>query len=94
MYEIKITQQSRLELATVSLTVADLRILHPVTVTGLPETLSPQLRSVLQGLVCSSVTPLRVGWMLEDCPVSESVIYQPERTTERKGGGAGHGRFS
>ena len=63
MYEVKFTEQSRIELPRVSLTVADLRILHPVTVTGLPETLSPELRSVLQGLVCSSVTPLRMGWL-------------------------------
>jgi hypothetical protein len=68
MYEIKFTEQSRLELARVSMSVADLRILHPVTVTGLPETLSPELRSVLQRLVCSSVTPLRVGWLLETKP--------------------------
>ena len=63
MYEIKFTEQSRLELPRVSLTVSDLRILHPVTVTGLPETLSPELRSVLQGLVCSIVTPLRIEWL-------------------------------
>jgi len=68
MYKIEFTEQSRLELSRVSLTVADLRILHPVTVTGLPETLSPELRSVLQGLVCGSVTPLRVGWLLETKP--------------------------
>jgi len=66
MYEIKFNEQSRLDLARVSLSIADLRILHPVTVSGLPETLSPQLRSVLQRLVCSSITPLRMGWMLED----------------------------
>lgn len=68
MYEITFTEQSRLELARASLTVAELRILHPVTVTGLPETLSPELRCVLQRLVCSSVTPLRVGWLLETKP--------------------------
>ncbi len=68
MYEIKFTEQSRLELERVSLTIADLRLLHPVTVIGLPETLSPELRDVLQGLVCSSVTPLRVGWLLETKP--------------------------
>jgi hypothetical protein len=27
-------------------------------------------------------------------PISESVVYQPDHTTERKEGGAGHGRFS
>jgi hypothetical protein len=64
MYEIKFTEQSKQELPRVSLSIADLRILHPVTVTGLPETLSPELRGVLQGLVCSSVTPLRMGWLL------------------------------
>ena len=68
MYEIKFTERSRLELARLSLSIADLRLLHPVTVTGLPETLSPELRSVLEGLVCSSVTPLRVGWLLETKP--------------------------
>jgi hypothetical protein len=68
MHKIKFTEKSRLELAKVSMSVADLRLLHPVTVTGLPETLSPELRSVLQGLVCSSVTPLRVGWFLETEP--------------------------
>ena len=65
MYDIKFTDQSKLELSRVSLSVADLRLLHPVTVAGLPETLSRELRSVLEGLVCSSVTPLRVGWLLE-----------------------------
>ena len=65
MYEIKFTERSRLELARLSLSIADLRLLHPVTVMGLPETLSPELRSVLEALVCSSVTPLRVGWLLE-----------------------------
>jgi hypothetical protein len=64
MYEIIFTEKSRLELARLSLSIADLRLLHPVTVSGLPETLSPELRSVLEGLVCSSVTPLRVGWLL------------------------------
>ena len=43
MYEIKFTEQSRLELPRVSLTVSYLRLLHPLTVTGLPETLSPEL---------------------------------------------------
>jgi hypothetical protein len=70
MYEIKFTERSKLELERVSLTVADLRILHPVTVTGLPETISPELRCVLEGLVCSSITPLRVGWLLETKPSS------------------------
>jgi hypothetical protein len=70
MYKITFTEQSRLELERVSLTVADLRLLHPVTVAGLPETLSPELRSVLEGLVCSSVTPLRVGWLLVTKPFS------------------------
>jgi hypothetical protein len=65
MYEIRFTEQSRIELARLSLSIADLRLLHPVTVMGLPETLSPELRSVLEGLVCSSVTPLSVGWLLE-----------------------------
>jgi hypothetical protein len=73
MYEIKFTEQSRLELARVSLTVADLRLLHPVTVMGLPETLSPELRDVLEGLVCSSVTPLRVGWLLETTQTERGV---------------------
>lgn len=68
MYEITFTEQSRLELARVSLAVADMRILQPVTVTGLPETLSPELRCVLQRLVCGSVTPLRVGWLWETKP--------------------------
>jgi hypothetical protein len=71
MYEIKFTEQSRLELPRVSLTVADLRILHPVTVTGLPETLSPELRSVLQVLVCGRVTPLRVGGLLGAKPIAK-----------------------
>jgi hypothetical protein len=68
MYEIKLTEKSRLELARVSMSVADLRLLHPVTVMGLPETLSPELRSALQGLVCSSVTPLRMGWFWSTKP--------------------------
>lgn len=74
MYEIKFTEQSRLELARVSLTVADLRLLHPITVTGLPETLSLELRSVLQGLVCGSVTPLRVGRLLETKPTKREGV--------------------
>jgi hypothetical protein len=72
MYKIEFTEQSRLELSRVSLTVADLRLLHPVTVMGLPETLTPELRSVLEGLVCSSVTPLRVGWLLETKPTERA----------------------
>ena len=74
MYELKFTEQSRLELERVSLMVADLRLLHPVTVTGLPEALSPELRSVLQGLVCSTVTPLRVGWLLETKPTKRQKV--------------------
>lgn len=68
MYEIKFTEQSKQELPRVSLSIADLRLLHPVTVSGLPEILSPELRSVLEGLVCSSIAPLRVGWLLETKP--------------------------
>jgi len=72
MYKIEFTEQSRLELARVSLSVADLRLLHPVTVMGLPETLSAELRSVLEGLVCGSVTPLRMGWLLETKPTERA----------------------
>ena len=63
MYQVKMTEKSRLELATISLSVADLRILKPVITYGLPETLSRELRNVLQELVCRSASPIIRGWI-------------------------------
>ena len=63
MYQVKITEKSRLELATISLSVADLRILNPVVTMGLPKTLSQELRDVLQEFVCRSTSSIIRGWI-------------------------------
>jgi hypothetical protein len=58
---INFTEKSRLQLPAVSMEIAELRVLEPLTIYGIPEILTPELREVLQILVYRCITPMRPG---------------------------------
>ena len=51
-----------MELARVHLSVRDLQTLHPITVMGLPDVLTMEMKEAIQTLVCLAITPLRMAY--------------------------------
>lgn len=58
---IHFTERTRLELPHISMEISELRLLEPLTIHGIPEILTPELREALSILVCGCITPMRPG---------------------------------
>ena len=56
------TPQTRIDLPKVSLTLAEIRTLEIICISGLPDTIDQTLKETLEILVCQSINPMRPLW--------------------------------
>ncbi len=59
MTPITVTLQTRVDVGRPNLTIADINILLPFTVTGIPEHLTHEQRDALSTMVCQALVPTR-----------------------------------
>ena len=59
MIRITVTTKTRIDTGRSNLTVAEIDLLLPFTITGIPDELSDDQRDALSTLVCQALVPLR-----------------------------------
>jgi hypothetical protein len=59
MLRITVTPKTKIDTGRPNLTVAEINLLLPFTITGIPDELSDDQRDALSTLVCQALVPLR-----------------------------------
>ena len=59
MLRIAVTTKTKIDTGRPNLTVAEINLLLPFTITGIPDELSDDQRDALSTLVCQALVPLR-----------------------------------
>ena len=59
MLRITVTTKTKIDTRRPNLTVAEINLLLPFTITGIPDELSDDQRDALSTLVCQALVPLR-----------------------------------
>jgi len=59
MLRITVTTKTKVDTGRPNLTVAEINLLLPFTITGIPDELSDDQRDALSTLVCQALVPLR-----------------------------------
>ncbi len=59
MIRITVTTKTKIDTGRPNLTVAEIGLLLPFTITGIPDELSDDQRDALSTLVCQALVPLR-----------------------------------
>jgi len=59
MIGITVTTKTKIDTGRPNLTVAEINLLLPFTITGIPDELSDDQRDALSTLVCQALVPLR-----------------------------------
>jgi hypothetical protein len=59
MLRITVTTKTKIDTGRPNLTVAEIDLLLPFTITGIPDQLSDHQRDALSTLVCQALVPLR-----------------------------------
>ena len=59
MLRVTVTKKTKIDTGRPNLTVAEINLLLPFTITGIPDELSDDQRDALSTLVCQALVPLR-----------------------------------
>jgi len=59
MLRITVTTKTKIDTGRPNLTVAEINLLLPFTITGIPDELADDQRDALSTLVCQALVPLR-----------------------------------
>lgn len=59
MHRVTVTTKTKVDTGRPNLTVAEINLLLPFTITGIPDELSDDQRDALSTLVCQALVPLR-----------------------------------
>ena len=59
VYKVIITDKTGIQIRNITLSVADIKTLAPICVTGLPGKINEDMRDKIEMLVCLAINPLR-----------------------------------